>query len=190
MGASTDDGVWGGLCPLCREVLLDPSVLNALSHADNTTVICSRCGMREAVMVPQIERREGLPRTAFYYDEVGGVMLVEENAPGYTPFAEAPVADGSWCRQYVDAWNAKLGLSRDDVTAIVTSSMFPGTDTRKRIWIEVTETATYSGWLEVDADLDVDDQNALEEVWTEVEDINPFFDSVLEREVSVGDGTR
>lgn len=108
-------------CPLCADTLHSVEVRNALSRIDNATYICSRCGQVEALQIrnPSADR----PREVFYFDEVGGIMLVTENEPGYRPLFPHPVAGVDWCQRYVDTANDRFGYSPSTVRAVVSSSM-------------------------------------------------------------------
>lgn len=114
------------MCPLCTRRGLNPvQVRNSLSRADNETYICNNCGMGEALInhkLPASPAHREL-RRCLYFDPVGGIMLVTEDEPGYYPFAEHPVSE-EFAESYVEAWNAKLGLTPRDASDIVASSMF------------------------------------------------------------------
>lgn len=121
MSTSTDL-VQATKCPLCGKELHPVPARNALSRIDNATYICSQCGQAEALSIRMPEA--GKPRECLYFDEVGGIMLVTENEPGYFPLFPAPAADAGWCRNYVDQANEKLDYSIEDRNDIVASSMF------------------------------------------------------------------
>lgn len=102
--------------------MAEPAVRNSLSRVDNTTYVCNRCGLAEAMLR---KPKEGETRQCLYYDEVMGIGLITENETGYYPFAAAaPSVDEQWVRAYVKAANEKSGLSEQDADDIVVSSMF------------------------------------------------------------------
>lgn len=108
-------------CPVCSGPLHERRAMNSLSRADNHTYICSRCGQREALLIGTGTR--GGRRECLYHDEVGGIMLVTEDEPGYVSMGAKP-PDAAVAQSYCTAWNTTLGLSPDDVNDIVASSMF------------------------------------------------------------------
>lgn len=102
--------------------MAQPAVRNSLSRVDNTTYVCNRCGLAEAMLR---RHKDGEPRQCLYFDEVMGVALVTEDEAGYHPFAApSPSVDQQWVECYVKAANEKSGLTEEDANDIVVSSMF------------------------------------------------------------------
>lgn len=109
-------------CPLCGAGMDPKPVRNALSRLDNKTYICSTCGMREAA-APQRALTGVQQDTCLYRDDVMGIAIVVGSESGYTPWLPKP-ASTEFADGYVDAWNAKLGITKAMQTDIVAQSMF------------------------------------------------------------------
>lgn len=118
--AEEPDDVDDPRCPLCDGEMDPRPVRNALSRLDNSTYVCSRCGVREAC-APQ--RPTTNRRSCLYRDDVMGIAVVHANISGYTPWLKKP-ASTPFADAYVDAWNTKLGITKDAQSDIVASSMF------------------------------------------------------------------
>lgn len=102
--------------------MAEPAVRNSLSRVDNSTYVCNKCGLAEAMLR---KPKDGEARQCLYFDEAMGVGLVTENEPGYYPYASPVPATGHrWIEEYVKTANEKSGLSEQDANDIVVSSMF------------------------------------------------------------------
>lgn len=115
------------ICPLCDEPMNAVEVHNALSRYIDR-YICSPCGTIEAFALAAMNRAPEINgRECLYFDEVAGIMLVNENQPGYSPLWPAPpAAEHEWVCKYVDAVNTRVGISIGDQTTIVGRSMMLG----------------------------------------------------------------
>jgi hypothetical protein len=111
------------MCPVCGYPLRENLASNALSRVMPGEYICNDCGNREAMFDMRASDPPAGRRVCLYADEVGGIMLVVEDEPGYEPFGRKP-KDAAWALSYCAAWNTAMGLSEKDVDAIVTSSAF------------------------------------------------------------------
>lgn len=109
-------------CPLCAKPLHSIEVRNALSRYTDR-YICTRCGTIEAFTLARLNDNPNA-RTCLYFDEIMGVGLVNETESGYVPiWAEPPVAEHDWVRDYVAAVNIRHRLTVDDMMTIVGRSM-------------------------------------------------------------------
>ncbi|QFP94680.1 hypothetical protein I5G59_gp60 [Mycobacterium phage LilMcDreamy] len=111
------------VCPLCTKPLWANDVRNALSRYVNDS-ICERCGTIEAFTLARVNDNPAA-RTCLYYDELSGIMLVNETEAGYVPIWATP-PDPDWARKYVEAVNNRVDIEPDDMMTIVGRSMALG----------------------------------------------------------------
>lgn len=83
--------------------------------------ICNNCGVREA-MIDEAVEHVSERRVCLHYDRAAPIMFVTEDEPGYVPIGTPP--EERFGDEYCEAWNTAIGLTPEQVTEIMASSMF------------------------------------------------------------------
>lgn len=106
-------------CPVCGSEMGFEPVYDATSRADNSTHICSDCGVREAIA--DLHPVEGMPRFCYSDRYTERTVLITRGLPGYHrltgPIADVPASD----------LNSRLGVCEEVADDMVSASMFDWT---------------------------------------------------------------